>query len=119
MLGALGWSSFIKSVLKSEMSSFQDLTSFSFDFFTYVLGLIFFLTNNYVLCYFITSSTLNIMSIDAIIYDLLWYRLPCKDQFAIQMIMLRTQVPHEIKGLGVFVCSLTTYFKVNTIDDMT
>lgn len=68
---------------------------------------------NYILCFVITMLTIDAMSVGDILYDMSWYDLPRYDQFIVQMIILRSQVPFELKGLGVFVCSLETYLNVN------
>lgn len=73
----------------------------------------FFLVIDFLLCYFISSSTLDVMSIGDIIYDLLWYQLPRNEQFIIQVIIQRSQIPFRLKGLGIIVCSLEYYLKVN------
>lgn len=52
------------------------------------------------------------MSVGDIIYDLYWYLLPSNGQVIVQTIIQRSQVPFELKGMGVFVCSLETYITV-------
>lgn len=46
-------------------------------------------------------------------YNLLWYHLAHPEQFIVQTIIRRSQDPFELKGLGVFVCSLETYLTVD------
>lgn len=53
------------------------------------------------------------MSVGNIVYDLNWYQLPIKDQFIVHTIIRRSHDPVELKGLGVFVCSLETFLEVN------
>lgn len=52
------------------------------------------------------------MSVGSTIYDLYWYQLPAQQQLCVQTIIQRLQKAYEIKGLGVFVCSLEMYLKV-------
>lgn len=66
----------------------------------------------YILCYFITSITIAAGSIDGIIYNAPWYQLPRNEQLIVGMIMRRSRLACEIKGMGVFVCSLETYLRV-------
>lgn len=68
---------------------------------------------DYILCYFVTTSTINAMSIGDQIYNLCWYQLPRNDQYIVETIIRRAQKTIELKGLGVFVCSLMTYLKVS------
>lgn len=98
-------------------SLFQNITSFSFNLAFDLCALPFFLTINYVLCYSITSLTIDAMSISSIIYYMYWYQLPTKQQFIVQIIIHRAQEPFELKGLGVFVCSLETYLRVRRYSD--
>lgn len=60
-----------------------------------------------------TGLTTNAANIGDIAYDALWYERPSKEQFVIQMIMQRAQKTFELKGMGVFVCSLQTFLMVN------
>lgn len=63
-------------------------------------------------CFCVSSSTDNVMSIGDTIYELHWYQLPCNDQLTIKMIIERAQTPYQVKGLGILACSLDTYLKV-------
>lgn len=56
--------------------------------------------------------TVYAMSVGDILYDLSWYDLPRYDQFIVQIVIRRSQDAVELKGLGVFVCSLETYLMV-------
>lgn len=58
----------------------------------------------------------NELSIGDIAYDLSWYQMPRDNQYIVETILRRSQKPIELKGLGVFVCSLTTFLKVNSRD---
>lgn len=51
--------------------------------------------------------------ISNITYDLSWYCLPNAEQNFLRMMIHRSQKIIQIKGLGVFVCSLETFLKVN------
>lgn len=53
------------------------------------------------------------MSIGDRVYGLHWYELQRDEQFAVRMMIQRAQKPFELKGLGVFVCSLETFLTVN------
>lgn len=55
---------------------------------------------------------MNAMLVGDRIYELNWYEISRKEQFIVQMMIQRAQRPFELKGLGVFVCSLETYLKV-------
>lgn len=102
------------SVIRSNLLKFfQNITSFSFNLVTNISGFLFLLCLNYMLCFFITTATLNAMSIGDRMFDLHWYQLRRSEQFIVQIMIQRAQRPFELKGLGVFVCSLETYLKVN------
>lgn len=45
-------------------------------------------------------------------YESYWYQMAHDDKVIVEMIIRRAQRPYEIKGLGVFVCSLETYLRV-------
>lgn len=66
----------------------------------------------FTLCFFVTTSTLNVLSVGDRIYELNWYELSRNERFFVLMMIQRAQKPFELKGLGVFVCSLETYLKV-------
>lgn len=91
---------------------FQNIANFTFNLASEMSSLTFFLIANYVLCYFITTLTINTMSVGDKVFDLLWYQLPSKKHFNVQMIIRRAQYPFELRALGVFVCSLETYLEV-------
>lgn len=67
------------------------------------------------LCYFTTSATINAMLVGDRIYELNWYEKSRNEQFMVQVMIQRAQKPFDLKGLGVFVCSLETYLKVKQI----
>lgn len=92
---------------------FQNITTFSLNLATYICGFVFLLCLNYMLCFFITAATLNAMSIGDRIFDLHWYQLARSEQFIVHIMIQRSQEPFQLKGLGVFVCSLETYLMVN------
>lgn len=83
-----------------------------FSFFS-ITGVVFFTSINCMLCFFITISTANGMVIGDLAYDLYWYQLLPHDQFIVQTIIQRPQKPCELRGLGVFACSLATFLKVH------
>lgn len=58
---------------------------------------------------------INVTTIGDHMYELHWYQLPRSEQFAVQMIIKRSHKTFELKGLGVFECSLETFLKVNEI----
>lgn len=80
------------------------------------MELIFLLAVNWLLCYILTTSAMNMMSIGDIIYNLSWYELSRDEQFIVQTIIRRSQKAFELKALGVFACSLEIYLKVSTIN---
>lgn len=92
--------------------SFQDISVISFNLVTDVSELSFFALINFILCYIITTSTTNTLTVGDIMYGLHWYRLSHIEQFLVQTMIQRSQNQFEIKGLGVFVCSLETYLRV-------
>lgn len=67
------------------------------------------------LCYFTTSATINAMLVGDRIYELNWYEISRNEQFMVRVMIQRAQKPFDLKGLGVFVCSLETYLKVKQI----
>lgn len=91
---------------------FQEIAHFSVNVAFVLITLQFFSTVNYVLCFLITSLTIDAMTIGDILYDLNWYQLPRAEQYIVQIIIRRSQDSIEMKGLGVFVCSLETFLKV-------
>lgn len=104
------WVIFIR--ILPQFHCFQSITSFSFNLITFLSGLFAVLTWNYLLSYFLTTLTLNAMSIGYCVYGLHWYQMSCNEQIMVQMIIRRSQKPFELKGLGLFACSLETYLKV-------
>lgn len=68
--------------------------------------------NNYLLCFFVTTATTNALSIADIAYEMSWYQASQYENYVIQMVIMRSQEPFELTGLGVFVCSLGTFLKV-------
>lgn len=84
----------------------------SFNLLTLIGGLAFQSILNYMLCYYVTTITINVMSIGDKIYDLRWYQLSHSEQYIVRMLIRRSQKPFELKGLGVFVCSLETFVLV-------
>lgn len=88
------------------------MTSFTFNLLARIGGVVFLSMINYSLCYFVTTSAINATSIADRIYDLQWYQLSSTEQFFVQMVIRRAQKPFELKGLGVFVCSLQIFLKV-------
>lgn len=55
---------------------------------------------------------MNVLSFGDRIYDLYWYELPLDERVFVQLMIQRAQKPFELKGLGIFVCSLETFLKV-------
>lgn len=97
--------------------SFQNITIISFDLLTYITSLLIFVITVYILCYFVSSSTLNVMTIADMLFDLFWYQLPHDEQCIVQLIISRAQKPYEIKGLGVLACSLDVYSMVRHFEN--
>lgn len=79
---------------------------------TYVAALSYVSNLNYMLCYFVTTATLHAVSIAGRIYELHWYQMPRTSQIYVHLMIKRAQKPLELKGLGVFVCSLETFLTV-------
>lgn len=91
---------------------FQNCGSFSLLLVAPMTGVVLVSAINCVLCYFITTSTINGMWIGDLAYGLRWYQLLPDDQFILQGIIQRAQRPCELKVWGMFVCSLETFLKV-------
>lgn len=90
----------------------QDISRFSYNLASELTELLFFTFVNFILCFLVTMSTTNTMSVGDKVYELLWYQLPRNERLIVRTIMRRSQKPFELKGLGVFVCSLETYVRV-------
>lgn len=73
---------------------------------------VFFSVQNFLLCFFITTITIVVVSIGDVAYDSHWYQMNKNDAYIIQMIIARSQKAFGLRALGVFVCSLETYAKV-------
>lgn len=92
---------------------FQNVTRFSFNLAFDTISGAFYLIANYVLCYFLSNLTIDVMSIVDRVFDVYWYQLARKEQFIALTIIRRSQNPFVLKGLGVFDCSLSTFLTVN------
>lgn len=90
----------------------QNANHLSFEFVYHINEAIYFPGENYLLCYFITTISINALAVADMAYNILWYHLAHHEQFIVQTIIRRSQDPFELKGLGVFVCSLETYLTV-------
>lgn len=106
------WNLFWKRFFHKIVHFFQNINSFSLNLITYICEIGFFSMWNFMLSYFITTSMINAMLIGDAIYDLHWYQLSHSEQFIVQMLVQRSQTPFQLKGLGIFNCSLETYLKV-------
>lgn len=49
-------------------------------------------------------------------YNLPWYQMHPYDRICVKMIIRRSQRPRELNGLGVFVCSLEVYLRVEAVE---
>lgn len=91
----------------------QNIINFSLIHVILILGTVFYAALEiYAVCYFISSITIKSVSIADIAYNSSWYQMPRADRICVEMIMRRAQRPYELKGLGIFVCSLETYLMV-------
>lgn len=97
------------------MVFFQNMSNYSLQLSLNVNEVIYLCFENYVVCYIISSLTINTASIGDIAYSSQWYQMPRTERICVQMIIRRSQRACEIKGLGVFVCSLGTYLTVMMI----
>lgn len=75
--------------------------------------LVYYAIENYVLCYFVSNIIDDTESIGDIAYNSSWYEMSRAEPVCVEMIIRRAQRPYELKGMGVFVCSLETYLTVN------
>lgn len=91
---------------------FQSIAAISFNILTFVGGLPFLTLIHYMLCFYVSTLTINGMLIGDHIYELQWYQLKRNEQFIVQTMIIRAQKSFELKGLGVFVCSLETFSAV-------
>lgn len=74
--------------------------------------LIYFILENYMLCYFVSNIIVGTGSIGDMVYNSQWYSMAHNEKFIVETIIRRSQRPYELKGLGVFVWSLETYSRV-------
>lgn len=65
------------------------------------------------LCYFVSNLIDDTLSIGHIAYNSPWYQMARTEKVCVEMIIRRSQRPFELKGLGIFVCSLETYLRVH------
>lgn len=80
---------------------------------TFCIGeLIYYTIENYVLCYFVSNIINDTESIGDIAYNSPWNQMPRTVRVCGEMIIRRSHRPFELKGMGVFVCSLETFLKV-------
>lgn len=77
-----------------------------------VAKLIWYAIYNFTLCYYVTAITVDVDSVGDFAYNSPWYQMPRTERRIVQMVICRSQQPCEIKGLGVFVCSMETYLTV-------
>lgn len=90
----------------------QSISDFSFNLAFNMNQLILLLFQGYVLCYFIGTITMYAASISEIIYSLYWFEMPQKERYIVGFVIRRAQKPVALRGLGLFACSLETYWKV-------
>lgn len=67
---------------------------------------------NFVTCKYAQSVTSRSLEVVQIVYDSLWYRLPCNQQKMIAFIIKRAQKPFYFRGYRIFTCSLDTFLTV-------
>lgn len=91
----------------------QNATNGNLDVVTNFNEICYFVSDNSVLCYFISIIMANALQISDTAYESRWYLMTAEDQVIIEMVIRRAQRPFEIKGLGVLVCSLETLLRVS------
>lgn len=91
----------------------QDLKNISFDIVINLFCLLLEIQLNYMSCNYANSVTEHSFNVGDIIYDSFWYRLPIKQQKAIQFTIQRAQEPFYFKGYKIFICSMETFLKVH------
>lgn len=75
---------------------------------------VYFFVFPFIFCHFATNATNRLLSIGDIVYsEIRWYRLPPNLQKYVQFIILRSQVPSNITGLGVVECTMESYATVS------
>lgn len=94
----------------------QHFTNISLALIVSVCKMFWYALYTYVVCHHITAITVNVGSIGDFAYNMPWYYMPRSEQMIVEMIIRRAQQPSEIKGLGLFVCSLETFSKVRAAD---
>lgn len=68
---------------------------------------------NFATCKSAQSVTSRSMEVAEMVYDSLWYRLPCSQQKIIAFIIERAQKPFYFRGYRIFTCSLNTFLTVH------
>lgn len=81
-----------------------------------MMELIYIIIENFILCNYMYTITSDIRSTGDIAYSSPWYQMSRMERICVEMIIRRSQQLRELRGLGLFVCSLEVYFKVCTID---
>lgn len=67
---------------------------------------------NFATCKYAQSVTTRSLEVAEMVYDSLWYRLPCSQQQIIALIIGRAQKPFYFRGYRIFTCSLDTFLTV-------
>lgn len=82
-------------------------------FFVQIYGITFFLGFPYILCYFATNITQDLLSIADVAYNnISWYKLPPNLEKYILLIIQRAQEPVFITGFKLVYCTLYNFAMV-------
>lgn len=66
----------------------------------------------YIYSYFSETITTNSFAIGEDPYNSLWYKMPMKQQKAVMLMIMRSQIEFRLTGVGMVDCSLETFLAV-------
>lgn len=103
---------FIATILSSIDQNLQHINyDVAINFFCLFLQILL----NFTTCKYAQSVTSESLKVSEMVYDSLWYRLPCIQQKMIAFIIEQAQKPFYFRGYLIFTCSLDTFLTVNRI----
>lgn len=90
----------------------MDITLISIDIY---FGGTFLVAFPFLLCYFATNITQNLLSVaDGAYNNISWYRLPPNQAKYVMLIVGRAQVPAYIRGFKLVYCTLDSFANVKS-----
>lgn len=90
----------------------QNLQNISYDVVISLFSLSLQILLNFATCKCAQSVQSRSLEVAEMVYDSLWYRLPCSQQKMIAFIIERAQKPFYFRGYQIFTCSLHTFLTV-------